>query len=120
MNPITGIRPIGAEGFVSAIDALRPIGIGAVRAINTNEQAQEAQEAGAPTFADLLRSLVDNANVTDTQSRANITNLSWGFADTALHNIEIDALRADLALRTLTSVRNNVLEAYQEIMRITI
>ena len=116
MNPISPVRPISTGTFISAIEALKPIGaVGA-----ENNQAQEMQNSGGVTFADMLKSVIDNANATSAQANANANNLAWGVTDTALHNIEIDALRADLALRTLTSVRNKVLEAYQEVMRITV
>jgi flagellar hook-basal body complex protein FliE len=114
IDPISSIRPVGTGSFVSAIEALRPIGA------QDDIQAQGSQGTGGATFADLLKSLIDNANETEAQSRSNVNSLAWGFQDTALHNIEIDALRADLAFRTLTSVRNKVLEAYTEVMRITV
>ena len=114
MSPITPIRPMGTGNFISAIDALRPINW------HDNNQSQAAEVSGGLTFADMLKQLIDNANVTSAQSRTNANNLSWGLEDTALHNIEIDALKADLAFRSLTSVRNKVLEAYQEVMRITV
>ena len=112
MISITPIRPISMD-FVSAINSIQPI-----RA-RDNIEPQEAQSNGA-VFADMLKQLIDNTNVTAAQSRSNANELAWGLTDTPLHNIEIDALRADLALRTLTSVRNKVLEAYTEVMRITI
>ena len=112
---IIPVSPVSAGNFITAIEALRPIGaVGA----NDNNQAQEI--TGGATFADLLKQLIDGANETSAQSRANTNNLALGLTDTALHNIEIDAMRADLALRTLTSVRNKVLDAYQEVMRITV
>jgi len=114
INLITPISPISTGSFVSAIEALKPI------SLHEDNQAQEMQNSGGVTFADMLKSVIDNANATSAQANANANNLAWGVTDTALHNIEIDALRADLALRTLTSVRNKVLEAYQEVMRITV
>jgi len=106
-----------AGGYINAIQALKPItAIGA----HDNKQAPELTNSGGATFADMLKQLIDNVNVTGAQANANANNLAWGVTDTALHNIEIDALKADLALRTLTSVRNKVLEAYQEIVRITV
>jgi len=107
---------MGTGNFITAIEALRPVGaIGA----DDNNQAQEQRNSGT-TFADILKQLIDDVNVTSAQSGTNANNLSLGIENTALHNIEIDALRADLALRTLTSVRNKVLEAYQEVIRITV
>jgi flagellar hook-basal body complex protein FliE len=113
MNPITSIRPVGSD-FVSAVGALRPIGI------QDNNQTQEMQNSGGVTFADMLKQLIDNVNVPTAPAQSNVNDLAWGLTDTELHIIEIDAMRADLALRTLTSVRNRVLEAYTEVMRITV
>ena len=45
--------------------------------------------------------------------------LATGKSD-ALHNITINAAKADLAITTVVSVRNKALEAYNEIMRITL
>ena len=116
IEPISPIRPMGAGNFIRPLEALKPI------SWHDDTQGQDVQESGgaAVTFADMLKELIDTANMTSAQSRANTNNLALGVESVALHNIEIDALKADLALRSLTSVRNKVLEAYQEIMRITV
>jgi flagellar hook-basal body complex protein FliE len=86
-----------------------------------NISGSERSQTSGNTFADLLRSMVNNVNTTNAVTKNDAFNLSVGLTDMQdLHNIEINAIRADLALRTLTSVRNSVLEAYTEIMRITI
>ena len=72
-------------------------------------------------FMDILKEMVSNINETDAETKNDAFNLAMGFTDMQdLHTIEINAIRADLALRTMTSVRNKVLEAYSEVMRITI
>ena len=118
ISPITQLSPMNF-GIVSAIEPLMPAA--ALRDMQDDNNNQQIQAAGGGvTFADMLKQLIDNVNVTSAQANLNAGELAWGLTDTALHNIEIDAMRADLALRTLTSVRNKVLEAYTEIMRITV
>ena len=85
--------------------------------------AQEAPKPAAAnhSFADMLKGMLDAVNATDAATKTDSFNLAMGFTDMQdLHNIEINAIKADLALRTVTSVRNKVLEAYTEIMRITV
>lgn len=73
------------------------------------------------SFMDMLAGMIKNVNETDAQTKVDSYNLAMGNTDMQdLHNIEINAIKADLALRTLTSVRNRVLDAYTEIMRITV
>jgi len=93
------------------------------RAIKLNSVIPEAPKAAVPggSFADMLKGMINNVNETDAQTKTDAFNLAMGFADMQdLHNMEINAIKADLALRTVTSVRNKVLEAYTEIMRITV
>jgi len=84
--------------------------------------AEAPKTSGANnSFAGMLKEMLDAVNATDAITKADSFNLAMGFTDMQdLHNIEINAIKADLALRTVTSVRNKVLEAYTEIMRITV
>jgi len=86
------------------------------------ERAQKPEEKRANySFAEILRGMMDNVNETDAATKTDVFDLAMGFTDMQdLHNIEINAIKADLALRTVTSVRNKVLEAYSEVMRITL
>ena len=87
------------------------------------ESAQNTNEISGVkySFADMLRAMVENVNETNAATKTDAFNLAMGFTDMQdLHNIEINALKAELALRTVTSVRNKVLEAYTEVMRITL
>ena len=72
------------------------------------------------TFADMIRKAVEDVNVTNAQTENDIISLVTGMATDNLHNIEIEAIKADLALRTMVSVRNKILDAYSEVMRITL
>ena len=114
MSPITPITPL--MPIASIEPALKIGNIGSM----FGEKPAEIKREGI-SFADMLKGMINNINETDAQTKADAYNLAMGFSDMEdLHNIEINAIKADLALRTMTSVRNKVLEAYSEIMRITV
>ena len=84
------------------------------------EQPLEQAENSQMSFADMLRKSIEDVSVTNAQTELDIVSLVTGMASDNLHNIEIEAVKADLALRTMVSVRNKILDAYSEIMRITL
>ena len=123
INAIAGVSHMNPN-FAGALSTLQPL-----RQINAREDAaQEMQaalglleETAAPTFSDMLKQLIDTANETAVVARQDNTNLSLGLVDDGqLHTIMINAERADLAFRAFVSVRNSLLDAYQEVMRINI
>jgi flagellar hook-basal body complex protein FliE len=116
INSITPVTPIVSGSFVSAINSLQPIGVH-----DNQVQGKQQQENGGLTFADMLKQIIDNVNTTSAQAATDATNLALGLInEDYLHNIMINAEKADLALRTMVSVRNKVMDAYTEIMRITV
>ena len=70
-------------------------------------------------FEDLLKNAVGSVNETDSVVKMDQVNLASGKTDD-LHTITIDAAKADLALQTLVQVRNKALDAYNEIMKMTL
>jgi flagellar hook-basal body complex protein FliE len=112
---ITPITPI--TSMIPAISVERVVRLNNI----VNEEQQPVEINKNFSFADMLKAMIDTVNESDAETKTDVYNLSMGFTDMQdLHNIEINAIRADLALRTVTSVRNKVLEAYSEVMRITI
>ena len=71
------------------------------------------------SFKDILSGLINNVNQTNQVSKNDILNIASGNADD-LHNITINSEKAELATLTLVQVRNKVLDAYNEIMRVTL
>ena len=116
---ITPITPIASVASVASANSIEPLfRIGRNASVNHNQH--ETGKTGF-SFSDILKQMIDNVNATNAQTQTDSFNLAMGFTDLEdLHNIEINAMKADLALRTMTSVRNKVLEAYTEIMRITV
>jgi flagellar hook-basal body complex protein FliE len=79
-----------------------------------------APRAGdGPSFGEALQSALRDV---DAQLQASEQGAAaWTAGDGGdLHNVLLDMERADLSLRTIVQVRNKLLEAYQEIMRIQV
>lgn len=95
---------------VGSLEQLRLEGFGKVK--NT--------ETKGTSFADILSGMMNTVTETANASKTDAQNLSLDNLSDNLHNIEIDSIKADLALSTMISIRNKALDAYNEIMRITL
>jgi flagellar hook-basal body complex protein FliE len=84
--------------------------------------ARETDDAAADgsSFGNMLRDAMAAVNQTADETRVDSVGLAGGFVNDSLHNIEINAVKAELALQTLISVRGKVIDAYTEIMRINL
>lgn len=70
----------------------------------------------SPTFASVLQDTL--ANVNALQHAADTATRQFAIGEIAsVHDTIIAGERADVALRLVTSVRNKIVEAYQDIMR---
>ncbi len=74
---------------------------------------------GGQGFKDVIGELISNVEETEAITKTDAYKLSVGEADD-LHTIMINAARADIALQTMVQLRNKVLEAYSEVMRINL
>ena len=100
------INPINASQILQSITETQ------------NTKAVKATEDFVP-FGDILKEAIDNVVETDNAVKAGALKIATGDAD-ALHMLTIDMAKADLALQTLVQIRNKALDAYNEIMRITL
>ena len=71
------------------------------------------------SFENMLQNSVAQIAETESAVRNDVVMLATGNSD-AMHNVTINAAKADLAVQTMVSVRNKALDAYNEIMRITL
>jgi flagellar hook-basal body complex protein FliE len=95
-----------------------------VSGINLSQAIRKSVQAEAPadsfvSFGDMLSSAVRQVNITDGIAKQDAVKIATGQADD-LHTIMIDSAKADLAVQTLVQVRNKALDAYTEIMRMTL
>lgn len=74
--------------------------------------------AGGSSFADVLGGAIGKVDALQTKADAESEKLALGGGN--LHETALALEKADVALKVLTRVRNKVVEAYQEVMRMNV
>jgi len=92
---------------------------GASRAAGVPGAAPEAAGGGGATFADVLRNSISQANEHQVQADQAIRELVAGRTKN-IHETMLAVERADSSLKLMMQVRNKVLDAYREIMRMQV
>lgn len=88
--------------------------------INSEFSAGSVSESdGAKSFADTLKDAVENVNQTQKEADVQMQKLATGKAE-SIPDVMIAAEKADIALRLMLQVRNKVIDAYQEIMKMQV
>ncbi len=77
-----------------------------------------APETPRSSFAEVLGSAIGQVDALQGQADAESEKLALGGGN--LHETALALEKADVALRVLTKVRNKVVEAYQEVMRMSV
>ncbi|HOJ49123.1 MAG TPA: flagellar hook-basal body complex protein FliE [Bacillota bacterium] len=85
---------------------------------NTVQNTEKSSGSYIP-FEDILKEAITNVIETNNAVQMDAIKIAAGDMD-SLHQVMIDIAKADLAVQTLVQVRNKALEAYNEIMRITL
>ncbi len=70
-------------------------------------------------FQSILADAIDQANSTDTASQVNAEALLTGDVNN-LHDAVIDSEKATIALSLTVQIRNKVIDAYNEVMRMQV
>jgi len=79
-------------------------------------QRTERKNSNDPTgFGNVIKSAIDNVSGMEKDADKSILNLLQGKEE--VHTTMIALQKADISMRMLLSVRNKVIEAYREIMR---
>jgi len=76
-------------------------------------------EATRPSFASMLQQGLAQVNALQAEADSAIWRLASGQADN-LHEVMIAVERASIALELTIAIRNRLVEAYQEIMRMQV
>ncbi len=74
---------------------------------------------GGPSFADTLKEAVGNVNQLHLDSDKKMQELATGKTDD-IAGVMLAAEKADIALRAMVQVRNKIIDAYQEIMKMQV
>lgn len=94
---------------------------GLSRRISGDGLIQVPQSSGAPqaSFADTLQNAIGKVNQLHQESDKAMQNLSTGRSDN-IADVMIAAEKADIALKVMVQVRNKIIDAYQEMMRMQV
>jgi flagellar hook-basal body complex protein FliE len=103
---------------MSNISALSSIqNISAATSVNAASSATSPSSASA--FSDLLNQALSSVTSTETAAQNEGLALLTG-NNQNIHNVVLSAEKAEIALRLTLQVRNKVLDAYNEIMRMQV
>jgi flagellar hook-basal body complex protein FliE len=97
---------------IPAIDFIPP-------GMNVEQMAMGTSQAPAQPFSNWLQTQVTDLNTTLAQNDAMATQLATGQAQN-LHQIMIGMEEAKIAFQLAVQVRNRVLEAYQDVLRMQV
>ena len=84
-----------------------------------NQASQEKPQGQKTSFIDHLEDAVKEVNQTQVAADKKATDLATG-KDTNIHDTMLAASQAELGFNLMVQVRNKVLEAYQEVMRMPV
>lgn len=87
--------------------------------INSLNQNTASQTDGTSMFSDLFNSLVNQVDTTNSAFEGDMVKAAEGELDNP-HQLTIDSTKAAIALQMVMSVRNNALEAYNDIIKMSV
>lgn len=85
----------------------------------SQKKQTESTDDGEATFFDVFESLVKNVKETDAQVQKDSVDLMLGDVDD-LAQIQVNLEKAATAVDLLVTVKNKAVDAYNEIMRMTV
>ncbi|SDF08308.1 flagellar hook-basal body complex protein FliE [Phytopseudomonas seleniipraecipitans] len=80
----------------------------------------EAQEAGAPSFSDMLGQAVNKVGETQQVSSQLASAFEMGQSGVDLTDVMIASQKASVSFQAMTQVRNKMVQAYQDIMQMPV
>jgi flagellar hook-basal body complex protein FliE len=98
--------------------AINPIGVPASVTPSTSPAGAGAADAAKPGFGDALRDLLDSVDDSTGTANEAIGKMLDGSGD--IHEAMIALQRADVMLQMTVQVRNKLVQAYQDVMRMPV
>ena len=83
------------------------------------ELVESGESAAPPTFLDIFSEIFNNAVETNQQKQKDILQLMMGDTDN-LEQIQANIAKAEIATELLVTVKNTVIDAYKEIIQMSI
>jgi flagellar hook-basal body complex protein FliE len=109
------IVPIDPSIDVSKINAF----VEKLEKISGNGESEAAAQPAVPGFREIFEGLINDVEQTEAIAETDAYRLATGALDDP-HTAMINAAKAELTLSTMVQIRNKVLDAYSELMRINV
>lgn len=94
-------------------------GIGTIEGGPKSSAGPEGADDAKGSFASALKSSIAEVNAMQQKADASVTALATG-EKVSLHETMIAVEQADVSFRLMMQVRNKIVEAYQEILRMQV
>lgn len=92
----------------------------AMSAAAAGESARPAGEATGPDFSELMKQSVQQVNEAQAESRRLATAFETGDKSVELPEVMVAVQKASVSFQAISQVRNKLLTAYQEVMRMQV
>ncbi len=89
------------------------------RTPGVNNAENKENEEGEASFLDIFKTMIDNVKETDAQVQQDAIDLMLGDVDD-LAQLQVNLEKAAVAVDLLVTVKNKAVDAYNEIMRMTV
>ena len=99
--------------------SITPVNNTASLAEGINTLRTDSGDQVSKSFLDVFKNAVNDVNETDAAAKQSEMLAALGETDD-LHTLMINITKADMALQTMVQIRNKALDAYNEIMKITL
>ncbi len=101
------------------LDLMKMAGIQSRPAVVAVSERTDAPRGTGLSFEDLLETSMKNVNDLQQDSDAMVNRLATGDVDD-ISEVVLSAQRAEFALRLITEVRNKLVDAYQQLGRMSV
>ncbi|OOV88576.1 MULTISPECIES: flagellar hook-basal body complex protein FliE [Oceanospirillales] len=86
-------------------------------AVKPLEDGKSVNAAGAPDFSEMLKAAIDKVNETQKTASALRESYEMGDPEVDITQVMIASQKSTVAFEAMSQVRNKLVSAYQEIMR---
>ena len=101
-----------------AAPLIAPVSVDPTLLDPTRSPSAPGEGTSGPTFADALGRALSDVERLQSEGDRNAEQVAMGGGN--LHETALAMEKADIALRVATKVRNKIVDAYQEIMRMSV
>lgn len=93
--------------------------IGSIDSLLTNNSTAATGTSSTSMFGDLYNNLINNVNSTNSSFEGDIVKAAEGELDNP-QQLTIDSAKANIALQLVSNVRTNALDAYNDIIKMSV